>query len=117
MNKRDEEFFTDIAVRLDGMRPVPCGVLSTLVTRDGACMSLTAGPDEPEWTTHESTDREVAAQICAGCPVRDACLELEFRTAGPATLGVWGALGEDDQRAAYLAWSQRRDAQRDGGRA
>jgi WhiB family transcriptional regulator, redox-sensing transcriptional regulator len=58
------------------------------------------------------TDRELAAKICADCPVADECLELEFRTTGLITLGVWGALAEDDRQAAYLAWVQRRD----GGR-
>jgi WhiB family redox-sensing transcriptional regulator len=117
MNKREDEFFADIAARLDDMRSVPTGVLSNLVTRNGACMSLAAGPDEPEWAGHDATNREIAAQICAGCSVLDACLELEFRTAGLTTLGVWGALSEDDRRTAYLAWFQRRDEQQDGGRA
>lgn len=117
MNEREEKFSTDIVARLDQMRPVPSRVLSNLVTRDGACMSVAAGPDEPQWTGHDSTDREIAAQICAGCSVREACLELEFRTAGPTTVGVWGALAEDDRRAAYLAWSQRRNEQHDGGQS
>jgi WhiB family redox-sensing transcriptional regulator len=117
MNNPEDEFFADIAARLDDVRFVPTEVLPYLVTRDGACMSVAVGPDEPEWTGNDATDREIAAQICAGCPVRDACLELEFRTAGLATLGVWGALAEDDRRAAYLAWSHRRHGQRDGGRS
>lgn len=108
MNDKDE-FYADIAARLDDMEVVPTGVLFDVVTRDGACMWLTTGPEEPEWTGNDATDREVAARICAGCGVRDECLELEFRTTGFATLGVWGALAEDDRRAAYLAWCQRRD--------
>ncbi|HEX5407935.1 MAG TPA: WhiB family transcriptional regulator [Pseudonocardiaceae bacterium] len=116
MKKPDSQFFADTAALLDRMRPVPNEVLCTLVRRDGACMSPVAGLDEPE-CAGGGTDRDVAAQICAGCGVRDACLELEFRTAGPATLGVWGALAEDDRRAAYRAWSRRRDERQDGGRA
>jgi WhiB family redox-sensing transcriptional regulator len=41
--------------------------------------------------------------------VSDECLELEFRADGFTTLGVWGALAEDDRRAIYLAWLQRRE--------
>ncbi|HEV3358185.1 MAG TPA: WhiB family transcriptional regulator [Pseudonocardiaceae bacterium] len=115
MNERDDEFFAHIVARLDDMQAVPTRVLSRLVTRDGACMWLAVRPDEPEWTGNDVTDREAAEHICAGCPVRDACLELEFRTAGVATLGVWGALAEDDRRAAYVAWSQRGQEQHDGG--
>ncbi|MBB4684765.1 WhiB family transcriptional regulator [Amycolatopsis jiangsuensis] len=89
MNEYEDEFSAEqSAHRLDDMEVVPTGVLSELVTRDGACMWLTAGPEEPEWAGDEATDREVAARICAGCGVRDACLELEFRTAGFATVGV-----------------------------
>jgi WhiB family redox-sensing transcriptional regulator len=65
--------------------------------------------EEPTWTGDKATDRELAAKICAGCPVADECLELEFRSTGLTTLGVWGALAEDDRRATYLAWLQRRE--------
>lgn len=108
-----EDFCAAIAARLDGLEAVPTDVLSTLVAREGACMWPTADPAEPGLFGSDSPDRDTAAQICAGCPVRDACLELEFRTAGFATLGVWGGLAEDDRRAAYLAWCERRD----GGRS
>ncbi|HKS45137.1 MAG TPA: WhiB family transcriptional regulator [Amycolatopsis sp.] len=107
------EFYADVAAGLDELEAVPTGVLSDVVTRDGACMWLTTGPEHPEWDGDEMTDRSVAARICADCGVRDECLELEFRTAGFATFGVWGALAEDDRRAAYLAWSQRRDGGRE----
>lgn len=109
----EEEFYSDIAAELDRLEGVPTWTLSDFVTRDGACMWVSAGPEDEEWTGDETSDRAVAARICSGCGVRDECLELEFRTAGFATLGVWGALAEDDRRAAYLAWSRRRD----GGRA
>ena len=107
------DFYAVIAARLDYLEAVPTAVLSTLVTRDGACMWPSGDPAEPDVIGTDSPDRSAAAQICAGCPVRDACLELEFRTAGFATLGVWGALAEDDRRAACLAWCERRD----GGRS
>jgi WhiB family transcriptional regulator, redox-sensing transcriptional regulator len=108
----DEEIFEEVAARLDDLEGAPIVTLSNLVTREGACMSIHMGTEEPIWMGDKATDRELAAHICAGCPVPDECLELEFRTAGFATLGVWGALAEDDRRAAYLAWLRRR-----GGRS
>ena len=109
----EEEFYSDVAAGLDRLEAVPTSALSDLVTRDGAYMWVSAGPEDPGWPGDETSERDVAARICAGCGVRDECLELEFRTAGLATLGVWGALAEGDRRAVYLAWSRRRD----GGRA
>jgi WhiB family transcriptional regulator, redox-sensing transcriptional regulator len=108
----DEEFFEEVAARLDDLEGVPIGTLFDLVTREGACMWIHVGTEEPTWTGDKATDRELAANICAGCPVADECLELEFRAGGFTTLGVWGALAEDDRRVAYLAWLQRRE----GGR-
>jgi WhiB family redox-sensing transcriptional regulator len=104
----DEESF-EVAARLDDLEGVPIGTLSGLVTREGACMCVRVGAEEPMPPGDQVTDRELAARICAGCLVADWCLELEFRTAGSATLGVWGALAEDDRRVAYLAWRQRRE--------
>jgi WhiB family redox-sensing transcriptional regulator len=108
----DEEFFEEVTARLDHSKDVPSGTLFDLVTREGACMWIDLGAEEPTRSGAKATDRELAATICAGCPVADECLELEFRTTGLTTLGVWGALAEDDRRATYLAWSQRRE----GGR-
>lgn len=105
----DKESFEEVAARLDDLEGVPIGTLFDLVTREGACMWIDVGTEEPTRTGDKATDRELAANICAGCPVADECLELEFRTAGLTTLGVWGALAEDDRRAAYLAWLRRRD--------
>ena len=107
----DEESF-EVAARLDDLEKVPIRTLVDLVTREGACMGIDVGITEPMWTGVTASDRELAVHICAGCLVTDECLELEFRTAGFTTLGVWGALAEDDRRAAYLAWLQRRE----GGR-
>jgi WhiB family transcriptional regulator, redox-sensing transcriptional regulator len=108
----DEKSFEDIAARLDDLEEVPIETLFDLVTREGTCMWIDAGIKEPMWMGVKASDRELAVHICAGCLVTDECLELEFRTAGFTTLGVWGALAEDDRRTAYLAWLQRRE----GGR-
>jgi len=105
----DVEFFDDDAARPDDLYGLPIATVLDLVTREGACMWIHVGTQQPTWTGDKATDRELAATICAGCPVADECLELEFRTAGLTTLGVWGALAEDDRQAAYLAWLQRRE--------
>jgi WhiB family redox-sensing transcriptional regulator len=46
--------------------------------------------------------------MCAGCPVRAECLELELRVGGEQSVGVWGALNEQDRRALHALWSRRR---------
>ena len=57
--------------------------------------------DPPSWLFGDGDDRDVAARLCAGCPVRDPCLELELRLFGDQTVGVWGALGEEDRRVLH----------------
>lgn len=103
-----DEFFTQMAADLDRLESVPDDVLFEVVTRDGTCMVLFRLELEPEWSGDDLTDRETAAQICAGCPVRRECLELELRTSGEAALGVWGALPAEDVRALYPVWRSRR---------
>ncbi|HEX3791933.1 MAG TPA: WhiB family transcriptional regulator [Pseudonocardiaceae bacterium] len=97
----------NIAWRLDGLRWVPRSVLAQLVTRDGLCFWVYPDSDPPDPTGTDTADRELATLYCAGCPVRDECLELELRTAGDHTVGVWGALPEQDRRALYPHWLRR----------
>jgi WhiB family redox-sensing transcriptional regulator len=92
-----------IAAHLDWWRQVPTDVLSDVVTRRGLCLWLA---QEPDWDA--PSDRELAAQLCAGCPVIDQCRELDLRTAGAGTTGVWGALAEDDRRVLHRVWQRRR---------
>ena len=117
MNERipvdPEEYYTQAAADLDGLADAPDDVLFDVVTRDGACMVLFRLELEPEWTGDDLTDRELAARVCADCPVRRECLELELRTSGDQTLGVWGALPAEDVRALYPVWRSRR--RRHGG--
>src|SRR5690606_22066563 len=103
-----DDYFEMLAAELDRYASVPDGVLLDVVTRDGTCTVLYQLDLEPEWTGDELSDREVAARICAGCPVRRECLELELRTTGDATMGVWGALPAEDVRAVYPVWLARR---------
>ena len=95
-----------IAWRLDRLRWVPTQSLADLVQANGACMAEIS-EDTPSWDGQQLTDRELSALLCAGCAVEDECLELELRTAGAHTVGVWGALSEDDRRALYPHWLQR----------
>jgi WhiB family redox-sensing transcriptional regulator len=97
------------AAELDALALVPDDVLRELVTRDGSCMALYQHDQQPDWSGDELTDRQLASRICAGCPVRRECLELELRTSGAATLGVWGALPAEVVRELYPVWRSRRD--------
>lgn len=102
-----------IAWRLDWLRWVPTDSLAEIVGRDGRC--LTSDPhDEPP--AEASTDREFAALLCAGCPVQDECLELDLRTAGEDTAGVFGGLPEDDRRDLLMHWRQRGERAEGGDR-
>ncbi|WP_246127537.1 WhiB family transcriptional regulator [Amycolatopsis rhizosphaerae] len=118
MNPEDfesfEDYLTSLATELDRYEQVPDDVLTDIVNRDGACMWLYTNGMVPEWSCDDRTDRQLAAGICADCPVRLPCLELELRTAGLFTLGVWGALSEEDRRALYPVWLARRE-NREGG--
>ncbi|WP_436498183.1 WhiB family transcriptional regulator [Actinokineospora sp. HUAS TT18] len=97
----------ETAWRLDRLRWVPTDVLGDIVMDQGACMDAYAAGEQPDWLGLEQTDRELAARLCAGCPVKDQCLEFELRTAGEDTVGVWGALDQDDRRALLPYWRQR----------
>ncbi|WP_325049654.1 WhiB family transcriptional regulator [Lentzea atacamensis] len=103
-----ENYYELVAAELDRYAKVPDEVLLEIVTRDGACMWLWANEDGPEWE-EEISDREAAARLCADCPIRGVCLELELRTAGEDTVGVWGGLSQEDRRLVYRAWRARRE--------
>jgi WhiB family redox-sensing transcriptional regulator len=112
-----DEFFEVIAAKLDRFELVPDDVLWEIVTRDGACVQPYRLDIEPEWARDELTDRELAALICSDCPVKWECLELQLRTTGEDTSGVWGALSAEDVRALYPVWRSRRRRRggQDGG--
>lgn len=104
------------AAQLDRLSRVPTGVLSRVVTADGLCFWAFRRGDVPAMAGEEPADRELAAWLCAGCPVQDECLELELREAGPDTVGVWGGVTEDDRRALYPLWLGRRAGSGGGAR-
>lgn len=105
----DDEARKRAAAELDALAEVPDEALSDLVARHGRCLSEITHGDPPEWSGGGSPDRELAARLCAGCPVRRECLEFELRTAGAQTVGVWGGLSEDDRRALHAVWQARAD--------
>lgn len=101
------------AAELDGLAEVPTDVLTDVVERDGTCWWEVTSGDPPDLADEQEPDRALAARLCAGCPVQRECLELELRTAGATTTGVWGALGEDDRRAVHAVWTVRRQVGHD----
>lgn len=100
-----------MAARLDRLEDVPTEVLTTVVVRRGLCLWGLWPAVEPDWEGCAPSDRALAEQLCEGCPVIDQCLELDLRTAGTSTTGVWGALPEDDRRALHPMWQRRRQRQ------
>lgn len=100
--------YAEIARGLDRYAAVPDDVLAEVVTRDGLCFWAFDRDEMPELSGEDTPDRELAWRLCAGCPVIDECLELELRTAGDKTLGVWGGLAEADRRAVHRIWRSRR---------
>jgi WhiB family transcriptional regulator, redox-sensing transcriptional regulator len=103
----DDQRLVEIAWRLDRLRWVPSDMLAEIVTRDGRCVWAYTSGDPPPLTGNDTADRDLAVRLCARCPIQDECLELELRTTGEFTAGVWGALPEDDRRALYPHWRQR----------
>jgi WhiB family redox-sensing transcriptional regulator len=100
--------YAAMAARLDRWRQVPTDVLTTVVVRRGLCLCGLWPAVEPDWDDCAPSDRALAERLCAGCPVIDQCLELELRTAGASTTGVWGALAEDDRRGLHQIWRKHR---------
>jgi WhiB family transcriptional regulator, redox-sensing transcriptional regulator len=100
--------YAAMAVRLDRLEKVPTEVLTNVVARNGLCL-LDLWPEiEPDWDDCAPSDRALAQRLCEECPVIDQCLELELRTAGANTRGVWGATCDDDRRALHRVWQRRR---------
>ncbi len=106
VNHNDAPDYDALAAGLDRWREVPTEVLRDVVMRRGLCLWGLWPAQEPDWDA--PSDLELAAQLCARCPVIDQCLELDLRTAGACTTGVWGALPADDRRALHRVWQRHR---------
>lgn len=96
------------AAGLDRWQQIPTEVLQNVVMRRGLCLWGLWPPEEPDWDGCAPSDRRLAARLCHGCPVIDECLELDLRTAGICTTGVWGAMCETDRRVLHRVWQHRR---------
>lgn len=104
-----DENYERVAAELDEFAELADEELAHTVRNTGLCGWLSTSGEYPEWTGEFRSDRELAARVCAACPVQRECLEWEFRTRGHATSGVWGPLPEDARRAVYECWEERRD--------
>lgn len=105
----DNDRLNEIAARLDRLIDVPSDVLGEIVVRDGLCVWAFTHGEAPELTGVDTADRELAARLCEQCPVHGECLTWELRLHGPDTVGVWGALPEDDRRGLYPLWRARQE--------
>jgi WhiB family redox-sensing transcriptional regulator len=69
-------------------------ILWLLMVERGACSGSELSPDDwyPVSPSAEAARREAAGAIavCAGCPVREECLELALRNWAVGQHGVWG---------------------------
>jgi WhiB family transcriptional regulator, redox-sensing transcriptional regulator len=114
-DRDDTPDYEAMAAQLDRWQQVPTDVLSAVVTRHGLCLSGPGPAKEPDWDA--PSDRDLAAQLCAGCPVIGQCRELDLRTTSAATTGVWGALAEDDRHSLHRSWQRHRQhtGEQEGG--
>ena len=102
-----------IVSRLERLRSVPDSALAEVVEENCSCMDVRLSDALPPWLSEITSDQELAARFCAGCPVQDHCLELELRMSGECTVGVWGALDENTRRVVFQYWDRtRRDQPR-----
>jgi WhiB family redox-sensing transcriptional regulator len=111
-----EHDYTETVAHLDRYAAVPDNVLTNVVTRDGLCFWAFDRSEIPELSGLDTADRELAAGMCAGCPVIDECLELDMRTAGADTVGVWGARPDTDRRNIHPVWVAHRNTLKRGDR-
>jgi WhiB family redox-sensing transcriptional regulator len=93
-----------VVARLRSLRFVDDDALGAVVRGGAACLEAGADGTAPGWLHDEYTDPGHAARLCAGCPVRDECTELELRLIGDQTVGLWGAFGEGGRQALHRVW-------------
>jgi WhiB family redox-sensing transcriptional regulator len=95
--------------RLRRLRRVPDSMLAGRVLLDGLIWQMP--PRDSDLTAAAETpdpDRDLAARLCAGCPVQDECLELDLRWHGGRPAGVIAGLTESDRRALHPLWVEER---------
>jgi len=93
-----------VVARLRRLRSVSNEALGAVIRGRGACLEPLPNGVAPGWLHDEYTDPDLAASLCARCPVRDECTELELRLADDHLVGLWGAYGEHGRRALHRLW-------------
>jgi WhiB family redox-sensing transcriptional regulator len=105
VSARDDEVSAVVA-RLRRLRDVDDDALGAAIRGAGACLEPQEDGEAPGWLYDEYTDPDLAVRLCAGCPVRDECTELELRLAGDRAVGMWGAYGEAGRQALHRLWQR-----------
>lgn len=100
-----ENFFVMIAETLDSYANLDTALLWELVFRTGACMIPDLHFELPDFASEAESERLAALRICASCPVRWECLELDLRKSGAEPSGVWGGFGPEDRAAIHEYWA------------
>ena len=77
--------YQEMAAELDELAAVPTAVLGEWVTARGRCLWETTFGEPPKRSGEHDPDRELAAELCAGCPVRAECLELIMPSTMPTS--------------------------------
>jgi WhiB family redox-sensing transcriptional regulator len=103
VSARDDEVSAVVA-RLRRLRGVDDDALAAAIHRAAACLEQQENGQTPGWLHDEYTDPDLAVRLCARCPVRDECTELELRLAGDRAVGMWGAYGEGGRQALHRVW-------------
>jgi WhiB family redox-sensing transcriptional regulator len=103
MSARDDAVSAVVA-RLRRLRGVDDDALGAAIRRAAACLEPQEDGQAPGWLHDEDTAPDLAVRLCAGCPVRDECTELELRLAGDRSVGMWGAYGEHGRQALHRLW-------------
>jgi WhiB family redox-sensing transcriptional regulator len=66
------------------------------VGADWRSKGLCRGKDTDLWYPGRGGDQEPAKQVCAVCPVQEAC--LEYALAARERFGIWGGASERERR-------------------
>lgn len=81
-------------MRADGLPTAyDLGMLAPDWIFDAACADIV---DDRMWFPHKGGTTRPAKAVCAGCPVRLAC--LEYALANQERHGIWGGLSEWERR-------------------
>ena len=87
-----------MAVRVETMQAV-----DVRWREDAACRASSPDLFFPVGTVgHALTEIESAKAVCAGCGVREACLEFAVLT--NQEFGVWGGTSEEERRKLRKVW-------------